>query len=67
MKHFQKLLTSLLFISFTTVVSAQDQQPMIGQPAPLFQLKALDGKTYSLEQLKGRYVVVHFATLESHH
>ena len=62
MKHFQKLLTSLLFISFTTVVSAQDQQPMIGQPAPLFQLKALDGKTYSLEQLKGRYVVVHFAT-----
>ena len=34
---------------------------MIGQPAPLFQLKAIDGKTYSLDQLKGKYVLIHFA------
>lgn len=62
MKHFPKLFASLLLITFAPVISAQDQQPMIGQPAPLFQLSAVDGKTYSLEQLKGKYVVIHFAT-----
>jgi peroxiredoxin len=39
----------------------QNEQPMIGQPAPLFELKSTDGKTWSLEQLKGSYVVIHFA------
>lgn len=62
MKYFPKLIISLLLLFSATIISAQEEQPMIDQPAPLFQLKALDGKTYSLEQLKGRYVVIHFAT-----
>jgi peroxiredoxin len=35
---------------------------MLGQPAPLFNLPGLDGKTYSLDQFRGKYVVIHFAT-----
>jgi peroxiredoxin len=41
---------------------AQDVQPMLGQTAPSFNLKAIDGKQYSLEQLRGKYVVIHIAT-----
>lgn len=40
---------------------AQTDQPMIGQQAPAFELKSLDGKTYSTEQFKGKFLVVHFA------
>jgi peroxiredoxin len=35
---------------------------MIGQAAPSFNLPGLDGKMYSLERLRGNYVVIHFAT-----
>src|SRR5688572_13335290 len=41
---------------------AQSEQPMIGQPAPSFNLPGLDGKTYSLDQFRGKYVVIHIAT-----
>jgi peroxiredoxin len=34
---------------------------MIGQAAPAFKLTGLDGKSYSLEQFRGKYVVIHFA------
>lgn len=44
-----------------TVINAQSAQPMIGQTAPSFNLQALDGKTYSLDQFQGKYVVIHFA------
>ncbi|MCU7550488.1 TlpA family protein disulfide reductase [Chitinophagaceae bacterium LB-8] len=59
------LLFSLYWIVLTclpNLVYAQQEQPMIGQIAPAFTLTGLDGKTYSLEQLKGKYVVIHFAT-----
>src|SRR5688572_2082857 len=45
----------------TTTGRAQEVQPMLGQMAPPFTLNALDGQTYSLEQLKDKYVVIHFA------
>jgi cytochrome c biogenesis protein CcmG/thiol:disulfide interchange protein DsbE len=42
--------------------TARDQkQPMIGEPAPAFSLKSLDGKIVSLEQQRGKFVVLHFA------
>jgi peroxiredoxin len=50
------LLSSVLF-SF-----GQDDQHLIGRAAPSFTLRAVDGKIYSLEQMKGKYVVIHFAT-----
>ena len=43
-------------------INALDQkQPMIGDPAPAFSLKTVDGKVVSLEQQRGKFVVLHFA------
>ncbi len=61
MKSILKYLISILMICFSMVANAQELQPMLGQMAPSFTLKALGGKTYSSEQLLGKYVVIHFA------
>lgn len=37
-------------------------QPMLGEPAPAFSLKAVTGETVSLADLKGSVVVIHFGT-----
>jgi peroxiredoxin len=58
----QLVLFGFLGILSINFCSAQDVQPMLGQPAPAFTLQALDGRTYSLAQVKGKYVVIHFAT-----
>lgn len=34
----------------------------VGDPAPEFTLKSLDGKTISSDQLRGNIAVIHFAT-----
>jgi peroxiredoxin len=57
-------LKSFLFIGAvisSMAGSAQEVQPMLGQTAPTFTLMALNGNTHSLEQLKGKYIVIHFA------
>ena len=41
---------------------AQESQPMLGEIAPSFTLVDLGGKNYSLEQLRGKYTVIHFDT-----
>lgn len=61
MKSILKSIVLFTAISFSINAEAQEQQPMLGQPAPSFLLNAVDGKSYSLEQLKGKYVVIHFA------
>ena len=35
-------------------------QPMIGQPAPGFDLCSLNGDSLSLADLRGKFVVLHF-------
>lgn len=62
MKKLLILCCSLVICLVTSVSHAQEKQPLIGQPAPLFTLKGLDGKDYSLAQMKGRLVLIHFAT-----
>lgn len=62
MRHLPYILLLLTATIFSLPVKAQEIQPMLGQPAYAFSLSSLDGKTYSLEQLRGRYVVIHFAT-----
>ena len=42
-------------------VAGDLKQPMIGETAPGFALKRLDGKVMTLEQQRGRFVVLHFA------
>jgi len=61
MKSILRFVVALLFSAPLTGLFAQTEQPMIGQSAPSFKLTGLDGKTYSLEQFRGKYVVIHFA------
>ncbi len=36
-------------------------QPMIDEEAPAFSLETVSGETVSLDKLKGKIVVIHFA------
>lgn len=54
------LIVMLIFFWFGTA-KGQEQQPMIGQPAPAFNLSDLNGKQVSLLGLRGNLVVIHFA------
>lgn len=60
---FKSLLFAGMIVSISThALHAKDKHPMLGEAAPFFELKGLDGKTYSLADSKGKYVVIHFAT-----
>jgi len=61
MKSIVKSLVLIAYLDLSLAAGAQQDQPMIGQMAPSFTLKAVDGKTYSSDQLRGKYVVIHFA------
>ena len=59
-----------VFIGFTAACSQKarqvkgvplNEQPMIGQAAPDFRLKAVGGGFVSLSDLRGKFLVVHFA------
>ena len=43
-------------------VSGQTAQPMVGDPAPAFELKDPKGRTFSLAEQRGKFVVIHFGT-----
>ena len=36
------------------------EPPMIGEPAPAFDLPTLDGDNVSSDDLRGQYIVLHF-------
>jgi hypothetical protein len=50
------------FVLMLLVAAAQPvaAQPEVGGQAPAFSLSALDGATVSLEDYRGRTVVLHF-------
>jgi cytochrome oxidase Cu insertion factor (SCO1/SenC/PrrC family) len=56
-KGFDAVVAALLL---TAAAPVQMKQPWIGNPAPAFNLSALDGKALSLADLKGKLVVLHF-------
>ncbi|HEV8505047.1 MAG TPA: redoxin domain-containing protein [Chitinophagaceae bacterium] len=60
MRFSVKLATSILTAFAFVSVYGQAEQ-MIGQPAPLFELKDTRGNVHSLDQLRGNYIVLHFA------
>jgi peroxiredoxin len=62
MKHAFLFIGFMLIVCTGTVLYGQTGQPMIGQPAPAFELKSLEGNKYSLAQMKGKLVMIHFAT-----
>ena len=61
MKTILRFIIPVVVFFSPTALNAQNEQPMIGQSAPSFKLTGLDGKIYSLEQFRGKYVVIHFA------
>ena len=62
MKPILRSLVVIVAAGFSTTLNAQEAQPMLGQIAPSFTLSDLTGKTFSLEQVRGKFVVIHFAT-----
>jgi cytochrome oxidase Cu insertion factor (SCO1/SenC/PrrC family) len=46
----------------TMVETSVSLHPMIGEPAPTFELTAVDGQPFALSDWKGKYLVVHFGT-----
>jgi len=62
MKTILRFILSFVVFLPSTVLFGQGDQPMVGQYAPSFKLQGLDGKTYSLEQFRGKNLVIHFAT-----
>ena len=65
MSESMKSILKSALLAITTILAstgnAQEVQPMLGQIAPPFTLAALDGKIYSLEQIKDKYLVIHIA------
>jgi cytochrome c biogenesis protein CcmG, thiol:disulfide interchange protein DsbE len=55
------ILSSLTIFLGVATVASDLKQPMIGEPAPAFVLKSLDGKTVSLQEQRGKFVVLHIA------
>jgi len=55
-------LSAGLILFFTPIhsVHASDSAFALGTPAPAFELKALDGKTVKLSDLKGKVVLLNF-------
>jgi cytochrome c biogenesis protein CcmG/thiol:disulfide interchange protein DsbE len=49
-----------LLLPLSAAEAAEPGQPMIGEPAPAFQLDGVNGETLSLADLRGRFIVLHF-------
>jgi len=58
MAHVFRLLSAVLIASGLMVTAAFAQDLKVGDQAPDFSLPGSDGKTYTLAQLKGRWVVL---------
>ena len=54
----------ILIFAFVMILAhayGQNDQPMIGENAPDFNLKDLNGGVVKLSELQGKFVVIHFA------
>ncbi len=59
MKKLSLLLPALLVLGgLHTPVLEPNDDPLIGAPAPVFNLPGIDGKTYALSDLQGKFVVL---------
>jgi cytochrome oxidase Cu insertion factor (SCO1/SenC/PrrC family) len=58
---------AFVFVLFLVVIPGSNfaeklLQPKIGEAAPAFNLENLQGEKLALEDLRGKFVVIHFAT-----
>ena len=58
MKRLFRVLSGVLVAMGAMVPPASAQELKVGDPAPNFTLPGSDGKTYTLSQLKGHWVVL---------
>ncbi|MEW5975741.1 MAG: hypothetical protein AB1898_08040 [Acidobacteriota bacterium] len=61
-----RLLSALAVAGLAAALSGfatanEEKQPMLGETAPKFTLKSIDDRLVSLEQQRGKFVVLHFA------
>jgi hypothetical protein len=66
MRNLKRISAALALSSLTVffglaTVASDLKQPMIDSPAQAFVLKSLDGKTVSLQEQRGKFVVLHIA------
>jgi peroxiredoxin len=61
-----KRITNIIFFVtlLFSVISAQEEQAefytKVGQKVPSFEFKSIDGKSYKIEDFKGKYVLINF-------
>jgi peroxiredoxin Q/BCP len=60
MKFFPVLLLFLAFSAFVAVAADQPQPPTAGSQAPAFSLPNQEGEQISLDQFKGKWIVLYF-------
>jgi thioredoxin-dependent peroxiredoxin len=60
MKFFPGLFVSLLLAALVAVAADQPQPPTAGTQAPAFSLPSQEGAQVSLDQFKGKWVVLYF-------
>ncbi len=60
MKVLSVLFITLLLAAVVTVAADQPQPPAAGNPAPAFSLPSQEGAQVSLDQFKGKWVVLYF-------
>jgi len=61
MESFHKISAAAILFSISVSLMAQESDPMLGQKAPTFTLNDTSGKSYSLENSRGKFVVLHIA------
>ena len=74
MKTLSVLLLTLVVATFVAVAADQPQPPAVGVQAPAFSLPSQEGEQVSLDQFKGKWVVLYFypkdftqgCTIEAH-
>src|SRR5208282_3755935 len=74
MKVFSVLFVTLVLTTVFAVAADQPQPPAVGSPAPVFSLPSQEGAQVSLDQFKGKWVVLYFypkdftsgCTIEAH-
>ena len=74
MKTFVVLFVTLALAALIAVAADQPQPPAAGNPAPAFSLPSQEGAQVSLDQFKGKWVVLYFypkdftsgCTIEAH-
>ena len=60
MKFFSVLFLSLVLCAFVAVAADQPQPPTAGSQAPTFSLPNQEGAQISLDQFKGKWIVLYF-------